>query len=102
MQTAIHPTYHPDTKVMCACGNTFITGSTMSEIKVEVCSKCHPFYTGQVKYLDTMGRVEKFQKKQKDAIKTQAVLVQKKKQKIELKKQEDNAPKTLREMLLGK
>ncbi len=102
MQTAIHPTYHTDTKVICACGNTFTTGSTMSEIRVEVCAKCHPFYTGQVKYLDTMGRVEKFQKKQKEAIKTQAVIVQRKKQKLDQKKQDANAPKTLREMLLGK
>lgn len=74
----------------------------MTEIKAELCSKCHPFYTGQVKYVDTMGRVERFQKKQKEAQKTQAVIVQKKKQKQEQKKQDANAPKTLREMLLGK
>lgn len=102
MQQTIHPTFHTDTKVMCSCGNTFITGSTMAEIKVELCSKCHPFYTGQVKYVDTMGRVEKFQKKQKEAKKTQAQLVERKKAKIERKKQEANAPKTLREMLLGR
>jgi large subunit ribosomal protein L31 len=102
MKTDVHPTYHTDTKVICSCGNTFITGSTVTEIKVELCSKCHPFYTGQLKYVDTLGRVEKFQKKQKEAEKTQAVLVIRKKQKQDQKKQDDNAPKTLREMLLGR
>src|SRR3989338_8422624 len=102
MKSDTHPTYHTDTKVICSCGNTFITGSTMAEIKVELCSKCHPFYTGQIKYVDTMGRVEKFQHKQKAAEKTKVQIVERKKIKIEQKRQEANAPKTLREMLLGK
>lgn len=102
MKSNIHPTYYSDARVICACGNTFITGSTMKEMKAELCSKCHPFYTGQVKYVDTMGRVEKFQHKQKQAEKTKVLLVEKKKQKLEQKRQDANAPKTLREMLLGK
>jgi large subunit ribosomal protein L31 len=102
MKKSIHPTFHTDTKVMCVCGNTFATASTMAEIKVEICSRCHPFYTGQVKYVDTMGRVEKFQKRQKDAQKTQAVLQAKKKEKLDQRKQQSGTPKTLREMLLGK
>lgn len=102
MKASIHPTYYTDAKVICACGNTFITGSTMQTLKAELCSKCHPFYTGQVKYVDTMGRVEKFQHKQKAAEKTKVQIVERKKLKLEQKRQEANAPKTLREMLLGK
>ena len=102
MKQTIHPTYYADAKVICACGNTFTTGSTMQTLKAELCSKCHPFYTGQVKYVDTMGRVEKFQHKQKAAEKTKVQIVERKKLKLEQKRQEANAPKTLREMLLGK
>ena len=54
-------------KVTCACGNNFITNATVEEIHIEVCNKCHPFFTGEMKYVDTLGRVEKFQKKQKHA-----------------------------------
>jgi large subunit ribosomal protein L31 len=61
MKKDIHPAYYNDAKVICACGNTFITGSTQSEIKIELCSKCHPFYTGKQKIVDTAKRVEKFQ-----------------------------------------
>ena len=60
MKTDIHPTYHPEAKVTCACGNTFTTGSTDEKIEVEICSNCHPFYTGVEKVVDTAGRVEKF------------------------------------------
>jgi large subunit ribosomal protein L31 len=63
MKPSIHPKYYTDTKVSCACGNSFVTGSTMPEIKVEICSACHPFYTGEEKVLDTAGRVEKFKTK---------------------------------------
>lgn len=63
MQEKIHPNFHEDATVSCACGETFKTGSVMDTIKVEICSKCHPFFTGKVKVLDTAGRVEKFQKK---------------------------------------
>ncbi len=64
MQTEIHPKYYPETKVKCACGNNWITGSTMPEINVEVCSNCNPFYTGKEKFLDTRGRIDKFKKRQ--------------------------------------
>ncbi len=64
MKAAIHPKWFPEAKVTCACGNVFTTGATVPEIKVEVCSNCHPFYTGQVKFLDTAGRVEKFKVRQ--------------------------------------
>ena len=62
MREGIHPTYHQAT-VTCNCGNTFVTGSTKSDIHVEICSKCHPFYTGQQKSARTDGRIDKFNKK---------------------------------------
>lgn len=69
MKKDIHPTYHPAAKVVCACGNSFQTGSTKTELHVEICSACHPFYTGKQKLVDTAGRVEKFQKRVKAASK---------------------------------
>jgi large subunit ribosomal protein L31 len=60
MKTDIHPKYYPNCKVTCVCGNTFLTGSTEPELKVELCSACHPFYTGKQKLVDTARRVEKF------------------------------------------
>ncbi len=62
MKPDIHPDY-VDTKVICACGESFQTRSTKPEIKVETCSQCHPFYTGKQKMMDTEGRVEKFIKR---------------------------------------
>lgn len=62
MKEKIHPEYK-EAKVICACGETFITRSTKPVIKVDICSKCHPFYTGKQKIVDTEGRVEKFMKK---------------------------------------
>lgn len=62
MKEGIHPQYG-EAEVSCACGNRFHTRSTRSEIKLEICSACHPFFTGKVKLLDTAGRIEKFQKK---------------------------------------
>jgi large subunit ribosomal protein L31 len=56
----IHPKWFPDARVHCACGNVFTTGSTMKEIGVEICSACHPLFTGQQKFVDTAGRVDKF------------------------------------------
>ena len=60
MKKDLHPAYFTDAKVHCACGNTFTVGSTRKEISVEICSKCHPFYTGEEKLIDIAGRVEKF------------------------------------------
>ena len=62
MKKDIHPDY-VETAVKCACGNQFTTRSTVPEIKVDICSACHPFYTGKQKFVDTTGRVERFQKK---------------------------------------
>jgi large subunit ribosomal protein L31 len=62
MKDNIHPNYVV-TKVTCGCGNSFVTRSTQPEMKVDICNACHPFYTGKLKYVDTAGRIEKFQKK---------------------------------------
>lgn len=95
MKSNIHPTYYSDAQVVCACGNVFTTGSTKQQIRVEICAKCHPFYTGTQKFVDTVGNIEKFQTKQKVATAKQAVA----KQKVKQKQEEENRPKTLREML---
>ena len=62
MKEGIHPAYHQAT-VTCNCGNTFVTGSTSEDIHVEICSKCHPFFTGKQKLVDTGGRVDRFKKR---------------------------------------
>lgn len=73
MKTDIHPTYYPKAKVKCACGNVFTVGATKPEMRVEICSHCHPFYTGTEKLLDIAGRVEKFRTRQELA-KKQALI----------------------------
>jgi len=65
MKPKIHPEYYKDAKVICACGNTFNIGSTKKVLKVDLCSKCHPFFTGEQRVLDTMGRVERFKRRYK-------------------------------------
>ena len=60
MKTETHPSYFPEAKVVCACGRKFTAGSTKEKLEVEICSNCHPFYTGNEKILDAAGRVEKF------------------------------------------
>lgn len=60
MKSEIHPEYYPKAKVKCACGNVFTIGSTKPEMEVEICSNCHPFYTGKEKLMDIAGRIEKF------------------------------------------
>ena len=62
MREGIHPAYNPTT-IKCACGNVIETGSTKKDIHIEICSKCHPFFTGKQKFVDSGGRVEKFRKK---------------------------------------
>jgi len=62
MKKDIHPKYYEKAKVVCACGNTFTTGSTQPEIRTEICSACHPFYTGKQKLIDNRGRIERFER----------------------------------------
>lgn len=63
MKADIHPAYYPKAKVICACGNTFTTGSTVEEMHVEICSACHPYFTGKQKVMDSAGRVDRFKKR---------------------------------------
>ena len=63
MKDKIHPAYYPDAEITCACGAKFITGSTKKQLKVEVCSQCHPFFTGERRMMDTAGRVERFKRR---------------------------------------
>lgn len=97
MKANIHPQYYSQAQVTCACGNTFTVGSTKPTIHVDLCYKCHPFYTGVQKFADTEGNIQKFQKKQAVAAKKQAVVKAKKEEKTK----EEFHPKTLREMLMA-
>src|SRR4030042_6976970 len=99
MKVDIHPTYYSEAKVVCACGNTFTTGSTKPEIHVEICSKCHPFFTGTAKFVDTEGRVERFQRQAKEAEVTREVLKKRKEEKQKKFKEAPEHPKTLKEMM---
>jgi len=65
MKPKIHPQYYPDAKIVCSCGNTIVTGSTKKLLKVEMCSACHPFFTGEHRMIDTSGRVERFKQRYK-------------------------------------
>jgi len=81
MKKDIHPKYYPEAKVRCACGNSFTVGATKPEIHVEICYKCHPFYTGEEKLIDTAGRVEKFRTRRAKASAPKAKKIRAKKTK---------------------
>lgn len=99
MKAKIHPTWYPDAIVRCACGNTFTTGATVPKIKVEVCYNCHPFYTGQMKYVDTAGRVDAFLAKKSKAQKKVISKAEKRRLKREKKIQKElERPDTLAEL----
>jgi large subunit ribosomal protein L31 len=69
MKKGTHPKFNTDMTAKCACGASFIVGSTMPEINIEICSKCHPFYTGNEKLMDTAGRVDRFNKRKAATLK---------------------------------
>jgi len=96
MKANIHPQYYNDAKVICACGNTFTTGSTKPVINVEVCSRCHPFYTGEQRFLDVKGRVDIFQKKRQSAA---AIKIKYASKKTKKEEKATRQIKTLRELL---
>jgi len=96
MKSNIHPVFYEDAQVVCACGNTFVTGSTKKNIVVEVCSKCHPLYTGEHRYVDTKGKVESFEKKREAAKKYEATRTLKKEKKL---KKNEKSVKSLKELL---
>ena len=99
MKAQIHPKWFKTAKVNCACGNTFTVGATVPELNVEVCSVCHPFYTGQMKYLDAAGRVESFKQKLSHASKKVISKSEKRRIKQEKRiKDELSKPDTLTEL----
>jgi large subunit ribosomal protein L31 len=99
MRAQIHPTWYEEAVVTCACGNTFKTGATFEKLQVEVCYNCHPFYTGQMKYLDTAGRVDAFMAKRQKATSTRVSKTEKRKLKREKKIQKElEKPDTLAEL----
>ncbi len=94
MKANIHPKWNHQAKVICACGNTFTTGSTQDEIRVDICGACHPFYTGSMKFVDVQGRVDRFEKMRKTAeAKKAAAKTQKKAKAVKAE------PLSLKEML---
>ena len=99
MKAKIHPTWYPEAKVTCACGNTFVTGATVPELRVEICYNCHPFYTGTMKFVDTAGRVDSFKARMKQGGKKLITKTEKRRLKKEKKLQEEAArPTTLAEL----
>lgn len=97
MKVDTHPQYHSSAQVVCVCGNKFTAGSTKEILHVELCYKCHPFYTGEQRFVDSASRIQKFQTKQAVAQTFKAT----NQKKVEEKKKKDDGPKTLREMLMG-
>lgn len=93
MKPGIHPVWYPDARVICACGNTWTTGSTKKEIHTDVCNKCHPFFTGEQRIVDTAGQVERFMKRitAKETLAATAPSVEEKKAKKD-KRRERKAP----------
>lgn len=101
MKHDIHPQWYTAAKVSCACGNTFTVGATKPELRVEICNKCHPFFTGEMKFVDTLGRVERFQQKQKIGVQMAATVSDKKKKKKDREDAIARQPKSLKEMLMS-
>ncbi len=97
MKAQIHPQFFTEAQVICVCGNRFTVGSTQDTIHIELCNKCHPFYTGEQRFVDTGSRIQRFQARQEQAKVYKATV----KKKVEEKKKASEAPKSLREMLLG-
>ncbi len=100
MKTTIHPQWYAEALVTCACGNTFKVGSTKPEFHIEICSRCHPFFTGEMRFQDSEGKLIRFQR-QVEAAKQKAPALAKKKAKKANLPVDDNSPKSLKEMLMG-
>ncbi len=105
MKQNAHPTWYNDCVVTCSCGSTFTTGATMQSIQVDICSACHPFFTGEMKFVDRQGRVDKFMQKMKAAQTKQTALSKKKAAKAKRQqaaKQGEEEDKTYQEILREK
>lgn len=97
MKANIHPQFYDNAQVVCVCGNRFTVGSTQPNIQIELCFKCHPFYTGEQKFMDTRSTIKRFEESRQKAATYKAT----QKIKIDEKKKKDEAPKSLRDMLMG-
>jgi large subunit ribosomal protein L31 len=102
MKAKIHPTWFPEAKIICACGNNFTAGATVPEIHVEVCSACHPFYTGQMKFLDAAGRVDAFKAKMKGTVAHISKTEKRKAKKLKKLAEEASRPESLAELRSAK
>jgi large subunit ribosomal protein L31 len=97
MKPKIHPKYYSDARVICACGNAFTVGATVAELKVDICSQCHPFYTGEQRIVDTAGQVDRFMKRLErtadtvEAIKAQQEALRRAQQQARLAKRRGDA-----------
>lgn len=106
MKKEIHPQYNTEVKVTCSCGNTFTTGSVLDKIETELCSKCHPFYTGAQKIVDSENLVSKFEARQKKAasmgsFKTKKEKMDQRRQKFSAVSKDNKPALTLKDMLAG-
>jgi large subunit ribosomal protein L31 len=95
MKSNIHPQWHHDTVVTCSCGNTFTAGSTLETIKVDICSACHPFFTGEMRFVDRQGRVDRFLAKMQLAEEKKATAAKKSKKAGD----KNEAPQSYQEIL---
>ena len=99
MKTAIHPDWHPEAQITCACGNSFTVGSTVPKIHVEVCASCHPFFTGEQKFVDTRGRVDRFRELEQRKTESRVSKKEKRQNKRLLRLQEEmERPESLEEI----
>jgi len=99
VKEGLHPKYYSEAKVTCACGHAFTTGSTEPEMRVEICHKCHPFFTGKEKFVDIEGRVEKFEKKRRQAeVKIKRAKEKEKVEKVK-EKEKETRPRSLKGLL---
>ena len=103
MKKDIHPKYYNDAKIVCSCGNVIKTGSTVKEMRIEICSACHPFYTGKKKIIDTTGRVDRFKKlAEKASVKKEEIKKAKSAKKEKLVKKEKPIKKKEKPVRPGK
>ncbi len=99
MKKDIHPAWYPKAKIKCACGQVYVVGATVPEVHVEICSHCHPLFTGQEKLIDTERRVERFERRRQEALKASTERAKIDKEKKERVKKVSERPQTLKEIL---
>lgn len=101
MKSNTHPKWYSKAQVVCICGNMFTVGSTKQELRVEICNKCHPLFTGKLRFSTTKGKVDRFQEKREKAKVYKKTIIAKKAKIKKQQKARNTGPKTLKEMLLG-